>query len=142
MRILREIFFFGVGGGLGFLVDTAVLYSLLESFGPFWGRGCSFVAAVFATWLFNRSVTFKHRRSGLSSRNEFVVFLALMCIGGSVNYAVYAWLIASYQAVWANPVIGVAAGSLAGMVVNLATSRLALFRRQVGDGVESMRVEN
>ena len=128
MRFLRELFFFGLAGAFGFLVDTAVLYLLRGSLGPFYARIFSFLAAVFATWLMNRRLTFRDRQSGLSAQREFASYLILMLAGGTVNYGVYAWLIISYQLVLQHPVIGVAAGSLVGMAVNLVSSRFLLYR--------------
>ncbi|EEP93573.1 hypothetical protein yaldo0001_40510 [Yersinia aldovae ATCC 35236] len=52
--------------------------------------------------------------------------------GGVINYGLYSWLITAYKIVLENPIIGIAAGSIAGMVVNLATSRFILFRKDIG----------
>lgn len=131
MRLLRETFLFGVAGTLGFFVDTGVLYLAKASLGLFGARAVSFVAAVFATWLFNRSLTFRHRRSGMGAHKEFVAYLLLMGAGGAMNYGVYAWLIVSYAIVAQNPILGVAAGSIAGMFLNFLSSKTLLFRRRV-----------
>lgn len=128
MKFLKEVFLFGVSGVLGFIVDTAVLYALRSHLGLFGARLFSFVAAVFVTWAFNRRVTFSKRQSGLRRENEFLAYFVLMLGGGVVNYSLYAWLVVSYAVVVQYPVVGVAAGSLAGMLVNLATARLLLFR--------------
>lgn len=128
MKLLREIFFFGLAGAFGFVIDTALLYQLRGSLGPFYARIFSFLAAVLATWLMNRRLTFRDRQSGLSARREFASYLILTLAGGTVNYGVYAWLIVAYPLVLEHPIIGVAAGSLAGMSVNLASSRFLLFR--------------
>lgn len=127
-KFLREAVFFGLAGAFGFVVDTAVLYLLKDALGLFYARFFSFLAAVFSTWLVNRRLTFRDRKSGLSARREFSTYLLLMLAGGIVNYGVYAWLIVSYAVVVEHPVLGVAAGSLAGMAVNLASSRLLLYR--------------
>jgi putative flippase GtrA len=124
----REFFFFGLAGTFGFVVDTAVLYLLRGYLGPFYARIFSFLTAVFATWLLNRSITFREQRSGLSVQREFTIYLILMLAGGSVNYGIYAWLIVSYQLVLQYPIIGVAAGSIAGLAVNLLSSRFLLYR--------------
>lgn len=129
IKVFREIFFFGISGGIGFLVDTAVLYLLIENCGPYIARGFSFFAAVLVTWLFNRSITFKGKSSSMKPQNEFLSYFVLMLGGGAVNYGLYSWLITTYQVVLDNPVIGVAAGSIAGMFVNLVTSKLILFRK-------------
>jgi putative flippase GtrA len=124
----RDFFFFGLAGTFGFVVDTAVLYLLRGYLGPFYARIFSFLTAVFATWLMNRSITFRERRSGLSAQREFAIYLILMLAGGSINYGIYAWLIVSYQLVLQFPIIGVAVGSIAGLAVNLASSRFLLYR--------------
>ena len=128
MKFLRDSIFFCFVGTIGLLVDVAILYSLANLTGLFYGRAVSFLAAVLATWLLNRRWTFKHRSSGLSSNREFAIYLALMLVGGTVNYAVYVWLVISYPLALQHPVIGVAVGSMAGMLINFVTSRLFLFR--------------
>lgn len=128
MQFLRDSIFFGFVGAIGFLVDVAVLYSLAGLIGLFYGRAVSFLAAVLATWLLNRRWTFRHRSSGLASSREFAVYLALMLVGGAVNYSVYVWLVVFYQLALQHPVIGVAVGSLAGMLINFLASRFILFR--------------
>ncbi|UXL11330.1 GtrA family protein [Enterobacter cloacae] len=133
IKALRELFFFAISGGFGFLVDTAVLYLLIGSLGPYIARGLSFLSAVLFTWLFNRSITFKGKRSNMKARSEFVSYLLLMLCGGAVNYGLYSWLMSSHGVVSEYPVIGVAAGSIAGMFVNLATSKLILFRKEANN---------
>lgn len=128
MSFLRRLLLFGVVGVAGFVVDTAVLYALRGFAGLYAGRVFSFLAAAFTTWVLNRSLTFRDRRSGTSRRSEFAIYLVLMLGGGGVNYGVYAAMISRYEFVGAHPVIGVAVGSLAGMLVNLLSSRFLLFR--------------
>lgn len=130
MKAIREVLFFAISGGLGFLVDTAVLYLLIDSLGPYIARCFSFVSAVLFTWLFNRSITFKGKSSNMKPRAEFLSYLVLMLGGGAVNYGLYSWLVSAYKLVSEHPVIGVAAGSIAGMFVNLATSKFLLFRKE------------
>lgn len=133
INALRELFFFAISGCLGFLVDTAVLYLLMGSMGPYIARGLSFLSAVLFTWLFNRSVTFKGKSSNMKAGSEFASYLLLMLCGGAVNYGIYSCLISAYRIVFEHPVIGVAAGSIAGMFVNLATSKLILFRKEANN---------
>ena len=133
IKALRELFFFAISGGLGFLVDTAVLYLLIGSLGPYIARGLSFLSAVLFTWLFNRRITFKGKSSKMKASSEFASYLLLMLFGGAVNYGLYSWLISAYRIVFEHPVIGVAAGSIAGMFVNLATSKLILFRKEANN---------
>lgn len=127
-KAFRIFFLFGLSGVIGFLVDTAVLHMLKDVFGVYYGRILSFFCAVFVTWLINRNATFRDRQSGLSKPNEFSRYVALMLGGGLVNYIVYAILVNRVEIVKDYLVIGVAAGSLAGMTVNLISSRFLLYR--------------
>ncbi len=130
---------FGLVGGLGFIVDAGVLYLLKDPLGLYVARAMSFLAAASFTWLLNRSITFRQHGSKLSLRREFVVYMLLMLLGGSVNYGVFAALVLMLDTVRDHPVIGVAAGSLAGMLINLASSRFLLFRHPQPDAVDSSK---
>ncbi|NTU68066.1 MAG: GtrA family protein [Chlorobiaceae bacterium] len=122
------LFWFAIAGFIGFLVDVGVLYLLKGSLGVYGARVASFLCAAFSTWLFNRAVTFRSRRSGHSAAKELGIYLALMAVGGSVNYGVFALLVSKVLLAARHPELGVAAGSIAGMGVNLLTSRFLLFR--------------
>lgn len=130
MSFYRQFILFGLVGAAGFLVDTVVLYLLKDELGLYIARILSFPCAAFVTWLLNKAVTFRGRSSGRGAAVELVIYLGLMVIGGGINYLVYALLISAYQMIQMNPVLGVAAGSLAGMTVNLCTSRFLLFRNE------------
>lgn len=84
---------------------------------PYVARVPSFLLAATSTWLINRHWTFADRR-GRARLPEWGRYLLTMLGGGAVNYATYAVLLAGTDTVAAWPVIGVAAGSLAGMTVN------------------------
>lgn len=124
-RLLR----FGVAGVIGFVVDAGVLMVLIATFGigPYLARVPSFLAAATATWLVNRYWTFADRRNAARGA-EWGRYVLAMLGGGAVNYAVYATLVATVDTVRIWPVLGVAAGSLAGMVVNFASSNWWIFR--------------
>jgi putative flippase GtrA len=119
---------FGVVGTIGFMVDTAVLYGgLALGLGLYSGRAVSYLAAVTTTWALNRAWTFRGRSSGPVAR-EWALFALLNLVGFACNYGTYAALVAFVPLVAANPVIGVAAGSLAGMFGNFLLSRRYVFR--------------
>lgn len=128
--MIRQVLFFAVAGVIGLLVDIAVLYAVRDAIGPFYGRVVSFLAAVLATWLVNRTYTFGGHSSGLSRKREFTAYLTLMLVGGAVNYAAYSALVLGSATVRQHLFLGVAAGSLAGMAVNFLTSKYVLFRRE------------
>lgn len=128
--IPRTILAFGAVGTLGFMVDTAALYLLRGLLGLYVARLVSFLCAAAVTWLLNRHLTFARRRSSYAASTEMAVYILLMMVGGMVNYGLYAWLVTASPTVAEAPVLGVAAGSLAGMAVNLTTSRFLLFRHE------------
>ena len=119
---------FAAIGAVAFFVDTAVLY-VARAFGAdlYLGRVASFLAAATFTWAFNRRYTFAG--TGGAPLVQWGKFLGANAIGGVVNYAVYAALIAFVPVVHAHPVLGVAAGSLSGLVLNFVASRQWVFRR-------------
>lgn len=123
----RQLIFFTAAGGIAFFVDVGVLYLVKASLGIYWGRAVSFLCAVLVTWIFNRHLTFKEHFSGLTLFGEFFRYLAVMMGGGTVNYLLYAALAVSFETVAAQPVWGVAAGSLGGLLFNFMLARSFVF---------------
>jgi putative flippase GtrA len=119
---------FAVGGALGFAVDSALLHLLMAAggLGPYAARVPSFLVAATCTWLVGRYWTFADL-SGTRRGREWRRWIAAMAVGGAINYAVYAVAVAGSPTVRGWPVLGVAAGSLAGMVVNYLTARYWVF---------------
>jgi len=128
MIFTAQFFWFAISGIAGFIVDTVILMLLKDPLGLYLARLCSFFCAVFVTWLINRTFTFGDYHSNHSRVKEFLIYLSLMLAGGSVNYLLYALLVYTYSVVAIYPVIAVAAGSVAGMLINLLTSKFVLFR--------------
>jgi putative flippase GtrA len=126
---LRQFIRFGLIGTAGFVVDSATLYGAMHLFGldRYTGRLLSwFVAATF-TWVMNRRFTFLDRRPPF---RQWLAFLAANAIGGAINYTVYAALVTFVPAVAETPILGVAAGSIAGLFFNFTASKLVVFRRK------------
>jgi putative flippase GtrA len=127
MSIRRQLPRFLVAGSVGFLVDAGVLYAALAvGLDYYSGRVASFLAAVVTTWLINRNWTFE--AGGRQSKAaEFARYFSAMALGGAVNYAVYALIVAvAPRTAWL-PLAAVAAGSIAGLGVNFATARQWVF---------------
>jgi putative flippase GtrA len=125
---IRRLFFFGLSGTAGFVVDSAVLVLCLRVFGlgPHVGRVISFAVAMTCTWQLNRRFTF---RSTAPPLPEFARFVATNSLGALVNLGAYTAVIARFGTADPVPVLGVAAGSLCGMVVNYILSSWLVFRR-------------
>lgn len=121
---------FAAVGVAGFAVDVLVLYLALRlGMGPYVSRVLSFLAAVRVTWELNRRFTFAGAASG-QSRLTWWRYLLAMLGGGIANYAVYSALVALLRDRPWLPLLGVAAGSIAGLVINFSGARLIVFRRR------------
>lgn len=126
--VAQEFLRFGVVGTIGFVVDSGVLYGMLWlGAGLYLGRAISYVAAATATWALNRAWTFRGRGGGPVHR-QWALFVAVNLVGFALNYGTYAVLVATVPMVAAHPVLGVAAGSIAGMFANFALSRRVVFK--------------
>ncbi|GIL39194.1 GtrA family protein [Roseiterribacter gracilis] len=122
---------FAAVGVVGFIVDTGVLYLAKDDLGLglYAGRLLSFLVAATTTWLLNRVFTFGNPpvRSLL---REWLHFLSVNSIGGLVNYGVYSGLVLTISRVTEHPVLGVAAGAIAGLAFNYLGTKHAVFRHR------------
>ena len=127
----RQFLHFCIAGTLGFLVDAGLLQWLVSGpgMGPYLARVLSVSAAILTTFAYNREVSFRSTR-GDSLVPEFGRYLLGNAAGLSVNYGAYAVLIAASTTARSWPVLAVAAGSLAGMLVNFAAARHFVFVRR------------
>lgn len=123
--MLGQLMRFSMVGGAGFLLDAALLQGLISLMGmdPFSARVFSFLGAATLTWALNRSYTFNMPQRDASAHGEWLRYTGLMVIGAIVNYATYAYCLTTFPIAARFPVLGVAAGSLAGLAINFATSR-------------------
>ncbi len=126
--VAQEFLRFGVVGTIGFLVDSGVLYGAIAlGAGLYLGRAISYLAAATATWALNRAWTFRGRGTGPVHR-QWALFVAVNLLGFALNYGTYAAMVATLPVVAANPILGVAAGSIAGMFTNFVLSRRLVFK--------------
>jgi len=138
--MISQLFRFGVVGIAGFAVDALVLTAAIAlGLGPWLGRVVSYLAAATATFALNRAWTFRDRRGTGPVSAQWARFVTLNLGGFALNYAIYAALIATVPAVAAQPVLGVAAGSVVGMGANFALSRRFVFRKPPSSGHEGLR---
>lgn len=120
---------FAVSGVLGLVVDTAVLYGLMAlGLGFEVARVLSFLAAATFTWAFNRRLTFDAAARRPPNWREWLHYLAAMAVGGVVNYCVSLGAYHLSDVVRAHPVLALALGAAAGMVLNFLSARHLVFR--------------
>jgi len=128
-KLGRQAWRFAISGVLGLAVDTAVLYGLMAlGLGFAVARVLSFLAAATFTWAFNRRLTFETAAHQAPSWREWLHYLAAMAVGGAVNCGVSLGAYHVFDVVRAHPVLALALGSAAGMVLNFLSARHLVFR--------------
>lgn len=125
----RNFILFGIFGTFAFCVDFCV-YNIFSNFCSYYiARAISFLCAVFFTWIFNRSITFKGIKFKGSIYKEFIVYLATMIVGGIANYSTFIVCYNLFKVVELYPVLGIASGSLSGLFINFAISQYVLYKK-------------
>lgn len=128
---MRQFAFFCVSGGLAFLIDAGLTQAWVSFAGldPWSARALSFPVAVTATWLFNRSITFRIA-VGSGLLGEWLRYVGTQLLGLSLNLGVYAVLVglSSTAARW--PALAVAAGSIVGLFANFFGAKHVAFAQR------------
>lgn len=119
---------FGLVGALGFVVDTAIVYSTRPLLGLYWGGAVAYLGAATTTWAVNRLWTFRTAPRAAAFR-QWALFLSTNALGFALNRGTYALLVTAWDMAWREPIIAVAAGSLAGMALNFHFSRTIVFKK-------------
>ena len=123
-----EIALFSLVGAAGFVVDAAIVWALTSSgANAIIAQAIAFAVAVTVTWLLNRQFTFAQHASPNRLR-EWMHYVAANSLGAVVNNGVYVLLVLTVAMFSKEPVLAVAAGSLAGLVFNFTASRAWVFR--------------
>jgi len=127
--VIHQLFWFGVSGVLGLLVDMAALWLTTPWLGLYGGRVLSFLCAATTTWAFNRRQTFAPTgRQGKTLAAEYMAYLGTMSVGGVINYSAYVAFVHHFPDLPGFAMWGVAVGSLAGLGFNFASARFLIFR--------------
>jgi len=128
---VRVLINFGLVGLAGFIVDASILILSAPFLGLYWGRVFSFFIAATVTWLLNRNFTFVQPSTAsvesLKIVREYFSYLVLMLWGAGVNYLAYVIVLRNLTSTVA-PLLGIAIGSAAGMMVNFFSARRILVR--------------
>jgi putative flippase GtrA len=125
--VLRQFLRFGVVGTFGFVVDTSVVYATRHVLGLYGAGVAAYLVAASANWVLNRAWTFRGQGSGPAHR-QWMRFMLANLVGFALNRGTYAILVTAIAVCAEQPVIAVAAGSIAGLGANFALSRALVFR--------------
>ncbi len=120
---------YGLVGATGFAIDATVLHMLvgLAKLDPITGRLCSFSVAVGATWLLNRSFTFRGPTAHGATR-QALIYVAVQGAGGAANLAIYTLAITMAPTLKHMLLVPLAMGSAAGLCLTFLGSKHLAFR--------------
>jgi putative flippase GtrA len=124
---LVQFMMFGTVGLVGFVFDTATVYSLRHWLGLYGAGAAAYVVAATVNWILNRLWTFRGLSSGKLHR-QWARFLAVNLGGFVLNRGTYALLVTFVALCARQPVYAVAAGAIVGMFLNFGLSRTMVFR--------------
>ena len=122
-------------GTLGFLVDAAITLSLVNivNFPALAARLPAFILATVVTYELNRRYTFPGKHG--SRVRGWSMYVLATAFGATLNYGIYSWAIFQLGETEWVILLGVAAGSLMGLLSNYTLSRLVVFRRAMHSSV-------
>lgn len=124
----KQLFHFALVGSLGFVVDVGTLFGLyFLGFGYYSGRLISFICAATCTWLMNRNLVFT-KNNELTLTQELTRYYSSMAFGGLINYSVYSITILLSPKVPLTMLLGVALGSLSGLLVNYTLAKKIVYQ--------------
>ncbi|MBD9358681.1 bifunctional glycosyltransferase family 2/GtrA family protein [Methylomonas albis] len=125
--LLGQMWRFGLVGIVGYIVNAGLVESLVQNMGPLRAQMLAFPAAVTVTWWLNRRFTFGASHHAI--HHEWLRYVLANMFGWTANNGAYLWMIFSVPMAYQHPALAVAAGSLAGMVLNFSASRLIVFKK-------------
>jgi putative flippase GtrA len=119
---------FVVVGGIGFVVDAAILTTLIHIVGvdPYLARVFSFTGAVTVTWLLNRIWTFSRTMTARKG-SEYTRYIMVQTCGWGINFSVYAICITVSELMNMWPILALAVGSITAATFNFLGARHFVF---------------
>lgn len=128
---MRSFIFFCFGGGIAFVIDAGLTQGLVSLFGgdPWSARAIAFPVAVTFTWFYNKTFTFPGRYSQ-PLWFQWSSYAATQIIGWLLNLGCYIAIVATSDIATKWPVIGVAIGSMVGLIANYLGAKHIAFRQR------------
>jgi putative flippase GtrA len=128
LALIHQFARFGVAGAIGFLFDTATVYSLRSAVGLYIAGLIGFFVAASVTWSINRSWAFRDQGRTRRVHHQWLLFVTVNFVGFVLNRGTYALLITVIALFHDYPVLALACGAGAGMFVNFFLARRIVFR--------------
>ncbi len=124
---------FGIVGVLGFCWDTGTVYALRPFTNLYVAGTCGFLIAATANWVINRLWTYRHQQHA-APHVQWARFMTANAIGFVFNRGVFFTLVSKYfsnatktDTFHTQPVLAIAAGSIAGLCFNYFLSKRFVF---------------
>ncbi|WP_049723060.1 GtrA family protein [Gilvimarinus polysaccharolyticus] len=127
---MKRLFFYLLVGGVGFIVDAALLTLLVNvlDFNPYLARLLSFPPAVLVTWLLNRQLVFVSQADTVKTRSlEYGRYFTVQTVGALINLAVYMGCLTLWVTLKNWPVLALAAGSVVALGFNYVGAKCWVF---------------
>jgi putative flippase GtrA len=124
----RQFMRFFVVGIVGFMVNAGVVEAWARFSTPLVAQAIAFPAAVTVTWWLNRRYTFGASR--YTAHHEWMRYVLANALGWATNNGTYFYLVLHFAIAYRHPMIAVAAGSMAGMLLNFTGSKLLVFHKK------------
>lgn len=118
---------FGTVGVVGFLFDTATVYASRGLLGIYGAGLLAYAVAASVNWALNRVWTFRGRGGTGAAHRQWLLFMIANLAGFVLNRGTFAALVTFVPLCAAQPVLAVAAGAVAGMLVNFGLNRTVVF---------------
>ena len=120
----KSLLFFGFFGALGFLIDGFICQFLFLSLklNLNYARVFSIFCSMNFSWILNRTFTFKTLMK--KSFFEWVLYLSILAIGGTINYLTFLTFLSIVDSSLFNMWIAISLGSLTGLFFNFSLTNL------------------
>lgn len=125
--LVAQFLKFGTIGTFAFVVDTAIVYSLRPFMNLYIAGLISYCIVATMNWVLNRVWTFRGHGTARPAHHQWIRFMLANLLGLVLNRGTYAVLIATVALCRSQPVIAIAAGAVAGMMINFTLSKKAVF---------------
>ncbi len=125
----KQFLKFGLIGVIGFAVE-ALIITLLGNW-MLWdamtSRCFSFPSAVLVTWALNRQYNFNSRNN---VRTEGARYFLTQLLGAWFNVGTFVAFMHTFPQFNKQPIIGLAVGAIAGLIVNFCLSKFFVFKQR------------